>query len=56
MPTVFVDITAVYDKKLAAMAEMKAQQYLQSYYAERAGHRLDEPGPDEHRRPAPAPL
>ncbi len=39
MPTVFVDITAVYDKKLAAMAEMKAQQYLQSYYAERAGHR-----------------
>jgi 4-oxalomesaconate hydratase len=38
-PTTFVDITAVYEQKLEAMAEMKAQQYLQSYYAERAGHR-----------------
>jgi 4-oxalomesaconate hydratase len=38
-PTTFVDITAVIDSKLAAMAEMKAQTYLQSYYAERAGHR-----------------
>jgi 4-oxalomesaconate hydratase len=38
-PTTFVDITAVMDKKLAAMAEMKAQKYLQSYYAERADHR-----------------
>jgi 4-oxalomesaconate hydratase len=38
-PTTFVDITGVIDKKLAAMAEMKAQQYLQTYYAERADHR-----------------
>jgi 4-oxalomesaconate hydratase len=38
-PNTFLDITAVIDKKLAAMAEMKAQSYLQSYYAERAGHR-----------------
>jgi 4-oxalomesaconate hydratase len=38
-PTTFVDITAVIERKLAAMAEMKAQQYLQSYYAERADHR-----------------
>jgi 4-oxalomesaconate hydratase len=39
VPTTFVDITAVNDRKLAAMAEMKAQAYLQKYYAERAGHR-----------------
>jgi 4-oxalomesaconate hydratase len=39
MPTTFVDITAVMDAKRAAMAEMKAQSYLQSYYAERADHR-----------------
>ncbi len=38
-PTTFVDITGVYEQKLAAMAEMKAQAYLQSYYAERAAHR-----------------
>jgi 4-oxalomesaconate hydratase len=38
-PTTFVDITAVMDRKLAAMAEMKAQQYLQSYYAQRADQR-----------------
>ncbi len=38
-PTTFVDITPVIDKKLAAMSEMKAQQYLQSYYRERADHR-----------------
>ncbi len=38
-PTTFVDITAVFEKKQAAMAEMKAQAYLQTYYAERAGHR-----------------
>jgi 4-oxalomesaconate hydratase len=38
-PTTFVDITAVFERKLAAMAEMKAQQYLQTYYAERAAHR-----------------
>jgi 4-oxalomesaconate hydratase len=39
VPTTFLDITAVYDRKLAAMAEMKAQAYLQTYYAERAAHR-----------------
>jgi 4-oxalomesaconate hydratase len=38
-PTTFVDITPVIEKKLAAMAEMKAQQYLQTYYAQRADHR-----------------
>ncbi|MBV9421337.1 MAG: PIG-L family deacetylase [Solirubrobacterales bacterium] len=38
-PTTFVDITPVMEKKLAAMSEMKAQQYLQSYYAQRAEHR-----------------
>ncbi len=38
-PTTFVDITSVYDRKLEAMAHMKAQAYLQTYYAERAGHR-----------------
>jgi len=39
VPTTFVDITAVYEQKVAAMAEMKAQEYLQSYYVERAAHR-----------------
>lgn len=38
-PTTFVDITSVYERKVEAMAEMKAQRYLQSYYAERAAHR-----------------
>ena len=40
-PTDFVDITAVMDQKKAAMAEMKAQAYLQTYYGERAGHRAN---------------
>jgi 4-oxalomesaconate hydratase len=40
-PTTFVDITSVIGSKLAAMAEMKAQKYLQSYYAERAEHRAN---------------
>jgi 4-oxalomesaconate hydratase len=39
MPTTFVDITPVIDQKLQAMAEMKAQQYLQTYYAQRADQR-----------------
>ena len=39
MPTTFLDITAVMERELAAMAEMKAQSYLQGYYAERADHR-----------------
>ena len=38
-PTVFVDITSVIERKRAAMAEMKAQQYLQTYYAQRAEQR-----------------
>jgi 4-oxalomesaconate hydratase len=38
-PTTFVDITSVYGKKQQAMGHMKAQAYLQTYYAERAGHR-----------------
>lgn len=38
-PTTFVDITAVMDDKRAAMAEMQAQKYLHTYYAERADHR-----------------
>jgi 4-oxalomesaconate hydratase len=40
-PTTFVDITGVIEAKHAAMAEMKAQQYLQTYYAERAEHRAN---------------
>jgi 4-oxalomesaconate hydratase len=40
-PTVFVDITPVIEKKRAAMAEMKAQQYLQTYYAQRAEQRAN---------------
>lgn len=38
-PTTFVDITSVIDRKQAAMAEMRAQQYLHTYYRERADHR-----------------
>ncbi len=38
-PTTFVDITAVMERKRDAMAEMKAQKYLHTYYAERADHR-----------------
>ena len=39
VPTTFLDITSVYERKLAAMHEMKAQAYLVEYYSERAGHR-----------------
>ncbi|HVW17522.1 MAG TPA: PIG-L deacetylase family protein [Solirubrobacteraceae bacterium] len=38
-PTVHVDITSVWERKLAAMGEMKAQQYLQTYYAQRGEQR-----------------
>ncbi len=38
-PNTFVDITAVMERKLEAMSEMKAQQYLQTYYAQRADQR-----------------
>jgi 4-oxalomesaconate hydratase len=40
-PTTFVDITSVIESKRAAMAEMKAQQYLQTYYAQRAEQRAN---------------
>jgi 4-oxalomesaconate hydratase len=39
MPSVFVDITDVFELKRKAMAAMQAQSYLQQYYAERADHR-----------------
>ena len=39
VPTTFVDITPVIDKKKAAMAEMKAQSYLVTYYDQRAEQR-----------------
>jgi 4-oxalomesaconate hydratase len=35
-PTTFVDITSVIDRKREAMGHMKAQRYLQTYYAQRA--------------------
>jgi 4-oxalomesaconate hydratase len=38
-PNVHVDITAVWERKLAAMAEMNAQNYLQTYYAQRGEQR-----------------
>ena len=38
-PTTFVDITPVMERKVAAMAEMKAQSYLQTYYGQRAEQR-----------------
>lgn len=41
VPSVFVDITSVMDRKREAMAAMEAQRYLQQYYAERAEHRAN---------------
>ena len=38
-PNTFVDITAVMDRKLTAMDEMKAQSYLMTYYTQRADQR-----------------
>jgi 4-oxalomesaconate hydratase len=38
-PNTFVDITNVMEAKLTAMQEMKAQKYLQTYYAQRADQR-----------------
>lgn len=38
-PSVFADITSAFEAKQAAMAEMKAQKYLQTYYAQRAEQR-----------------
>jgi 4-oxalomesaconate hydratase len=40
-PTTFVDITPVFERKRAAMAHMKAQSYLQTYYAQRAEQRAN---------------
>jgi 4-oxalomesaconate hydratase len=39
VPTTFVDITPVIERKRAAMAEMKAQAYLHTYYEQRAEQR-----------------
>ena len=39
VPTTFVDITPVIEKKNAAMAEMKAQAYLVTYYTQRGEQR-----------------
>lgn len=39
LPTVYVDITAVFAQKVEAMKQMAAQKYLQEYYAQRAEHR-----------------
>jgi 4-oxalomesaconate hydratase len=39
MPNTFVDITPVMDKKIKAMAAMKAQSYLKDYYTELASRR-----------------
>jgi 4-oxalomesaconate hydratase len=41
MPTTFVDITSVIDAKREAMAHMKAQAYLQTYYGQRAEQRAN---------------
>jgi 4-oxalomesaconate hydratase len=38
-PNTFVDITNVMEAKTKAMEEMKAQRYLQTYYAQRADQR-----------------
>lgn len=40
-PTTFLDITPVIERKRVAMAEMKAQRYLQEYYAQRAEQRAN---------------
>jgi 4-oxalomesaconate hydratase len=39
VPTTFVDITPVIEQKNAAMAAMKAQSYLVTYYSQRAEQR-----------------
>src|SRR5439155_3942018 len=41
VPTTFLDITSVWEKKLAAMEAMGAQAYLRQYYSERAEHRAN---------------
>ncbi|MUL41996.1 PIG-L family deacetylase [Streptomonospora sp. PA3] len=39
VPSVYVDITPVFERKVEAMAAMQAQQYLQDYYRQRAEQR-----------------
>jgi len=39
VPHVHVDITSVWERKVAAMAEMKAQAHLHAYYAQRGEQR-----------------
>jgi 4-oxalomesaconate hydratase len=41
VPTTFLDITSVWNKKVAAMEAMGAQSYLRQYYSERAEHRAN---------------
>ena len=41
VPTTFLDITPVWEQKLAAMEAMGAQEYLRQYYTERAGQRAN---------------
>jgi 4-oxalomesaconate hydratase len=41
VPTTFLDITSVWEKKVAAMEAMGAQSYLRQYYSERAEHRAN---------------
>ena len=41
VPTTFVDITPVIEQKNAAMAEMKAQSYLHTYYSQRSEQRAN---------------
>ena len=41
VPTTFLDITPVWEQKVAAMDAMGAQSYLKQYYSERAAHRAN---------------
>jgi 4-oxalomesaconate hydratase len=41
VPTTFLDITPVWEKKVAAMEAMGAQSYLRQYYSQRAEHRAN---------------
>jgi 4-oxalomesaconate hydratase len=41
VPTTFLDITPVWEKKVAAMDAMGAQNYLKHYYSERGEHRAN---------------
>ena len=41
VPTTFLDITPVWERKVSAMDAMGAQSYLRQYYSERAEHRAN---------------